>query len=70
MIESRRVDKLTAGRVDVAIVFREMLGADDAAAYMEANGIPAHVAERVLRGKAKIGTRDGVHHPNTNLHEA
>ena len=49
-----------AGRVDVAIVFRKMLGAEDAAAYMEANGIPLHVAERVLSGNAKTGTRDGV----------
>ena len=60
MSESRRVDRLMAGRVDVAIVFRKMLGAEDAAAYMEANGIPRHVAERVLSGNAKTGTRDGV----------
>jgi len=60
MVESRRVDRLTAGRVDVAIVFRDMLGAEDAAAYMAANAIPRHVAERVLSGEARTGTRDGV----------
>lgn len=49
-----------AQRVEVAIVFKEMLGAADAAAYMAENGIPHHVAERVLAGMTATRTTDGA----------
>jgi hypothetical protein len=48
MTALRRLDRLAAGRVEVAIVFKEILGTEDAAAYMAQNGIPQHVADRVL----------------------
>ena len=48
MTELRRVDRLMAQRVEVAIVFRNMLGVEDAASYMMANDVPRQVAERVL----------------------
>lgn len=48
MTELRRVDRLMAQRVEVAIVFRNMLGVEDAAMYMTANEVPGRVAERVL----------------------
>lgn len=60
MTELRRLDRLTAGRVEVAIVFKEMLGDDDAAAYMAQNGIPQHVADRVLAGMTTTRTSDGA----------
>lgn len=49
-----------AQRVEVAIVFREMLGAADAAEYMAANGIAQHVADRVLAGMITTRTTEGV----------
>lgn len=48
MTELRRVDRLMAQRVEVAIVFRNMLGVEDAATYMAGNKVPRPVAERVL----------------------
>ena len=48
MTELRRVDRLMAQRVEVAIVFRNMLGVEDAASYMADNDVPRQVAERVL----------------------
>ncbi len=53
MTELRRLDRITAGRVEVAIIFKEMLGTDDAAVYLAEKGVPQGVAERVLAGKAK-----------------
>lgn len=55
----RRTDHLMAQRVDVAIVFRDMLGPEDAAAYMARNGIPDSVARRVLAGMAVTRINDG-----------
>lgn len=43
-----RGDKLTAQRVEVGMIFLEMLGAEDAADYMLANAVPADVVARVL----------------------
>ena len=54
MTELRRVDRVTAGRVEVAVIFKEMLGVEDAAVYLAGNGVPQRVAERVL---ADIRTR-------------
>jgi hypothetical protein len=48
MTELRRLDRVTAGRVEVAIIFKEMLGLEDAAVYLAVNGVPPCVAERVL----------------------
>jgi hypothetical protein len=53
MTELRRLDRMTAGRVEVAIIFKEMLGGDDAAVYLAGNGVPQCVTERVLAGKAR-----------------
>lgn len=41
-----------AQRVDVAIVFRDMLGDKDALSYMAGCGLPAGVVTRVLAGQA------------------
>lgn len=49
-----------AQRVDVAIVFRDMLGAEDAASYMTENKVPAQVAQRVLAGMAVTRINDGA----------
>jgi hypothetical protein len=54
MTELRRLNGVMAGRVEVAIIFKEMLGGEDAAAYLAANGVPGRVAERVL---AEIASR-------------
>jgi hypothetical protein len=54
MTELRRLNGVFAGRVEVAIIFKEMLGVEDAAAYLVANGVPQHVAGRVL---AEIASR-------------
>jgi hypothetical protein len=48
MTELKRLDSVTAGRVEVAIIFKEMLGVEDAAVYLAGNGVPQRVAERVL----------------------
>lgn len=51
-----RKDRLTAQKVDTAVVFQRM-GADDARAYMLAEKLPGSVIERILTG----GTlRDGT----------
>lgn len=46
--QTLRGDKLTAQRVEVGMIFLEMLGAEDAAEYMLANAVPADVVARVL----------------------
>ena len=43
-----RFDSLKAQQVEVGIVFQKMLGTRDAARYFAENGIPLHVALRVL----------------------
>jgi len=43
-----RRNKLTAQRVEVGIIFLEMLGAADATDYMLANAVPPAVIARVL----------------------
>jgi len=55
----RRTDHLMAQRVDVAIVFRDMLGPDDAAAYMARYDMPEHVVQRVLSGLAVTRIDEG-----------
>lgn len=48
----RRIDHLMAQRVDVVIVFRDMLGDEDAVSYMAGCSVPAGVVTRVLTGLA------------------
>lgn len=43
-----RKDSLTAQRVEVGLVFQQMLGTDEAAEYMRTNHIPGDVIKRVL----------------------
>lgn len=43
-----RHDGLTAQKVDVGVIFQEMLGTATAAAYLAKNKVPMHVALRVL----------------------
>ena len=48
MDNCRRKDSLTAAKVEVGLVFNEMLSAEDAAVYLASNEIADHVAQRVL----------------------
>ena len=43
-----RHEKLISQHIDVALVYKEMLGVDDAQAYLNRQNIPRDVAERVL----------------------
>ena len=43
-----RHDDLTAQKVEVGVIFQEMLGTATAAAYLAKNKVPMHVALRVL----------------------
>lgn len=60
MAQLKRVNWLTAGKVEVAIVFMQMLGIEEAMLYMETHGIPQHVADRVLRSATTIRISDGM----------
>lgn len=51
MMQEVRKDQLTAQKVDIGMVFRQMLGNDDAQAYLRAENIPEPVIERVLAGQ-------------------
>ena len=44
----KRIDALTAQKIDVAIIFQDMLGTAVAAEYLHENGVPLSVALRVL----------------------
>lgn len=55
---SRRTDELTAQRIEVALVYQQMLGTADAAAYLAALGVPETVVRRVLdEGPARPSAR-------------
>lgn len=43
-----RQDGLTAQKIDVGVIFQEMLGTATAAAYLAKNKVPMHLALRVL----------------------
>lgn len=43
-----RHEKLISQHVDVALVYKEMLGLDEARAYLQRENIPREVADRVL----------------------
>jgi hypothetical protein len=49
---ARRRDALLAFRVEVALIFLEMLGKEDAREYLERYNVPEHVVEKVLSGHA------------------
>jgi hypothetical protein len=48
MRKTKRKDKLTAQRVEVGLVFQQMLSTDEAAEYMVSNRVPEDVIKRVL----------------------
>ncbi|WP_162995683.1 hypothetical protein [Janthinobacterium agaricidamnosum] len=74
----RRIDALTAQKIDVAIIFQEMLGTAVAAKYLHTNGVPLSVALRVLVCERRkdpsppkmIGLEKGpAHHPPSRMSE-
>lgn len=48
MDNCRRKDSLTAAKVEVGLVFNDMLSVEDAAVYLASNDIAEHVTQRVL----------------------
>lgn len=50
MICNSRHDSLIAQHLEVAMIYKEMLGLDEARAYLEREHIPRDVAERILLG--------------------
>lgn len=48
-----RLDTLTAQRLEVAIVYLEMLGFDDANEYLQSVGMPSDLAYRVLHSTSR-----------------
>jgi len=50
-----RNEKLIAQHIDVALVYKEMLGLDEARAYLKRENIPREIAERVLLTEQKRG---------------
>jgi len=49
----KRQNLLVSQRLDVALVYKEMLGTDEAMAYLHRENIPENIAERVLRTDRK-----------------
>ena len=52
----RRADPILSTLVDVAIAYRENLGARVAEAFLRETGVPGPLAQRVLDGSAKTRT--------------
>lgn len=52
-----RHEKLISQHIDVALVYKDMLGLDEARAYLERAHIPRDIAERVLLTEEKRGSR-------------
>ena len=48
MIADARHDRRKSQHIEVALVYKEMLGLDEARAYLEQQHIPKDIAERVL----------------------
>jgi hypothetical protein len=48
MIRNPRHDSLISQHIEVALVYKEMLGPEEAKAYLEQEHIPRDVAERIL----------------------
>ncbi|HEX8479184.1 MAG TPA: hypothetical protein VF663_12660 [Telluria sp.] len=45
---NERKDQLSAQKVEVALVFQQMLGTAEAEAYLALNGFPAEMIARIL----------------------
>ena len=57
----KRRNQLTAQKVEVGIVFQQMLANNDAMDYMSKNGVPVEVAIMVLtERKSRRGTRSSI----------
>ena len=50
-MQETRKDELTAQKVHIGMIFRQMLGPDDARAYLHAENVPEPVIERVVAGE-------------------
>lgn len=61
ILECARQDDLTAQKVEVGIIFQEMLDTAAAAAYLAKNKVPISTALRVLTGsrRKKNGSGNG-----------
>lgn len=57
---NERKDELLAQKVEVALVFQQMLGTADAQAYLVSSGVPAEVIERVLFSEALRRSQEGL----------
>lgn len=53
MMQEFRRDMLTAQKVGIGVIYKQMLGSDDARAYLNAENIPEPVIERVLSGTTR-----------------
>jgi hypothetical protein len=53
MIRNLRRNKLISQHIDVALVYKDMLGMDEAVAYLEREHIPKDIAQRVLQTEQK-----------------
>jgi hypothetical protein len=51
-VAKERRDKLTSQRVEVGLIFHEMLGETEAKEYMLNVGVPEKVVDRVLAGRS------------------
>ncbi|MCC2957219.1 hypothetical protein LK542_16505 [Massilia sp. IC2-477] len=50
-----RQEKLISQHIDVALVYKEMLGLEEARAYLDRENIPREIADRVLLTEQKRG---------------
>lgn len=48
-----RREMLVSQHIEVALVYREMLGIDDAMAYLERENIPQNIAEQLMKRELK-----------------
>lgn len=58
-----RHEKLISQHIDIALVYKEMLGLDEALAYLEREHIPRDIAERVLLSEQKRGSHGATTPP-------
>jgi hypothetical protein len=59
MICNARYDNLLSQHVEVALVYKDMLGLDEARAYLEREHVPRDVAERILNtGRTRQAAQD------------
>jgi hypothetical protein len=48
-----RLNRLAAQRLDAALVYKEMLGIDEAMAFLQRENVPENIAERVLCSRSR-----------------